>query len=141
MAQLLSRAPQSEELDAAREIAVAGIESRNATIEGYNAVMKAKKKPGLELITTQVNGVIQLEEGEGFVYPGNGVLELLNLSCNGMLDGPCFFDIAEAIAKSAGMGESALRALAIQMTGASKDPVTTTEIRKKLGIAACKLEV
>ena len=118
-----------------------GIESRNATIDEYNAAMRAQKKPGMELILTQVKEVIELEDGAGFMYPGNGILELINLSCNGELDGSCLFEIAEAIAKSAGIGESALKALAIQMTGASSAPATITQVKHILSVASCKLEV
>ena len=140
LAKLFTRAPRSEELDNARENAVTAIASRNAAIEEFNVEMKAKKMPGLELITTQPKEMIELEEGAGFVYPGNGVLELLNLSSNPGLDGLCVLEIADALAQAAGVGESALKALAVQMTAALRDADTAAQLREKLSAAACLLE-
>ena len=140
LAKLFTRAPRSEELDNARENAVTAIASRNAAIEEFNVEMKAKKMPGLELITTQPKEMIELEEDAGFVYPGNGVLELLNLSSNPGLDGLCVLEIADALAQAAGVGESALKALAVQMTAALRDADTAAQLREKLSAAACLLE-
>ena len=118
---------------------VASINERNAAIEAYNAEMKAKKQPILELLTIAPKELIELEEDAGSVYPGNSVLELLNLSGNTELDSACATQIADSSVKSAGMGECALKALSLAMTRVSKSSKAMEELETKLGEATCKL--